>query len=602
MEEESLNGYLLRLSGANLYPNLQAITRQACLPPTFASRACDLSGLAALSSIDVASLEHLAPWSRNTLFTELRQVDLIHPRVCVQCLDEYRGARQVWDILLYVACPRHNRLLVDRCATCEHRLSWRRPDLGSCACGSKLRPGPEAPAPAVRLASWIDALAAATPVDLVDGTRITGLNQLLACAWLFGTLGVGGTGWRARYISKPSISVLVDTATAAATVLGTWPRGFEEWLDTQRDRRFERAAGVHASFGAVLRRVRRALPTPDHAFVYDAIRSYLSYKWTGGVVKSWSVFSPQRKGLVRNVAAVAAARSLGVSFSAIVRITDSGELPSLAKSLGSRVQRVIKSEDLNRYSDLRRSALEASEVAKRLGISPFQVERLRVSQLLHARFRTRRGFLFGDGDLKRFSEELIYKAAHVRGSMDLIRLSDVPQHHQARLDVIVAAAIADRTALFIQGLLHDDQPLFEQLWVARSASSSATAAPAGQISRRQAARELELAQRMVGILVKHGCLDTAPPVRGKQGVLRASLEIFNERYVLTRELASSRGISTRRAICLLRDRGIAPIVESDVSRGISAVWRRDDLTTAGMLLRPIEPAQSSHHALIRATV
>lgn len=60
------------------------------------------------------------------------------PQVCVLCLKEHGIAMAVWDISLVTCCPKHGVVLIDRCAKCKRKLSWRRPDLYTCHCRADL--------------------------------------------------------------------------------------------------------------------------------------------------------------------------------------------------------------------------------------------------------------------------------------------------------------------------------------------------------------------------------------------------------------------------------------------------------------------------------
>ena len=58
------------------------------------------------------------------------------PRICPDCINEFGYCRQAWDLALCVACVRHQRVLIDACSICARALSWNRPTMNACSCGS----------------------------------------------------------------------------------------------------------------------------------------------------------------------------------------------------------------------------------------------------------------------------------------------------------------------------------------------------------------------------------------------------------------------------------------------------------------------------------
>ena len=63
------------------------------------------------------------------------------PQVCPECLAEQTYCRAAWSATGMLACPRHERLLIDCCRHCAHPLSWLRPAVDICQCGRYLSRG-----------------------------------------------------------------------------------------------------------------------------------------------------------------------------------------------------------------------------------------------------------------------------------------------------------------------------------------------------------------------------------------------------------------------------------------------------------------------------
>ncbi|MEG0922993.1 MAG: TniQ family protein [Comamonas sp.] len=92
------------------------------------------------------------------------------PRICPDCIEELGYCRQAWDLALCVACVRHQRVLVDACSICARALSWNRPSMNACACGSLWTENSEEGRPSS------DELLIAQAIDLKmpDGCRVEG--------------------------------------------------------------------------------------------------------------------------------------------------------------------------------------------------------------------------------------------------------------------------------------------------------------------------------------------------------------------------------------------------------------------------------------------
>ena len=62
-----------------------------------------------------------------------------YPKICPICLHEAPYIRGSWSLTLYVCCPIHQKLLVDKCQECNKRLKWNRRMVEYCNCGADLR-------------------------------------------------------------------------------------------------------------------------------------------------------------------------------------------------------------------------------------------------------------------------------------------------------------------------------------------------------------------------------------------------------------------------------------------------------------------------------
>jgi hypothetical protein len=149
--DESLLGYVIRLTEANHYDNASWVTSLASLNVSFSLGGwkvlnrddTDLTPMETLAGLSLGTLEamkyQVPRWVLAVSFqgTSLPSsvVRLKHPRVCPACLRESNYCRRIWDLLPYTACLVHEAVLLDICPGCHGRVSWVRSKVSSCRCG-----------------------------------------------------------------------------------------------------------------------------------------------------------------------------------------------------------------------------------------------------------------------------------------------------------------------------------------------------------------------------------------------------------------------------------------------------------------------------------
>lgn len=81
-----------------------------------------------------------------------------YPKICPMCLQEAPYLRGSWLLTLYVCCPIHKTLLVDKCQQCNRHLKSNRTMVEYCNCGTDLRnlKAPRASPASLFLAQLID--------------------------------------------------------------------------------------------------------------------------------------------------------------------------------------------------------------------------------------------------------------------------------------------------------------------------------------------------------------------------------------------------------------------------------------------------------------
>ncbi|WP_428153838.1 TniQ family protein [Brevundimonas sp.] len=151
-EDESLPGYLIRLSHANgVRPSL--LTNLTGLPIGYEHRSSGFLQLASLSGSDPEVLRRasFAPeggyeGSRfNGSSLSRRHLVTDGARVCPECVKERGYLDRLWHLRAFAACHRHQLLLIDRCKACARPIQWQRRKLDRCDCGHVFERGGRAP-------------------------------------------------------------------------------------------------------------------------------------------------------------------------------------------------------------------------------------------------------------------------------------------------------------------------------------------------------------------------------------------------------------------------------------------------------------------------
>lgn len=151
--DESLAGYIIRLSQANYYESPKWIFQMSGLrlrgiyANVFNQEKDDLSGLSNISDVEVGMLWSMAfPAVAFSHPNVVRQVKVFgnvvltstlnynRVQLCPICLQESPYYRSIWDLSVVSACPFHDCLLINRCPSCHQEIKWSRPSVVRCQC------------------------------------------------------------------------------------------------------------------------------------------------------------------------------------------------------------------------------------------------------------------------------------------------------------------------------------------------------------------------------------------------------------------------------------------------------------------------------------
>jgi hypothetical protein len=145
-EDESLAGYLIRLTQSNYYSSPNWILRLAGLQVskgiTLWAQPPIPSPLSQLIKLTDEQLKLMAslPHQLGKEVNPVRYIIYKYARkLCPNCLLESAYCRKIWDWKLVGVCSLHQCLLITSCAGCQKNIRWARATVTRCRCGFDFR-------------------------------------------------------------------------------------------------------------------------------------------------------------------------------------------------------------------------------------------------------------------------------------------------------------------------------------------------------------------------------------------------------------------------------------------------------------------------------
>ena len=427
--EESLMGYVLRLTELNGYPTTSYLLH-AMTGKWFASTVgrLDATPLILLADLTEGEARRLSmeviTQSRsvyNLAGCELTAHDLSvsHAKVCPSCLRESGHCDAFWDIGYAVACPRHGTRLVGSCPDCGDALTWRRGKVSECRCGYDLAsvPAPRAAAPvidlmgAMRAALYRDDAIAPWPASMTH-LQALNLGQLCKLVWVMCDVlhrsANGGGLIRSRAKLAPYLEEVAEA-------LSNWPLGFRAFLDRHYAARLEAADCLPAfrtEFSWVLTRLAKNTDAGEaFGFLAQEIFTFAARYWTrthlssrGGMFKDVILPETMRWGSAGECAEV-----LGLHMTTMKRDAEALQFPHrIAVSPNSRRGKTYDLDWARAQAPKSRSRpLGVRQAARILGISNGVVEILRQRGVFERSNRlTHRNGVFTREEIDQFQQKL----------------------------------------------------------------------------------------------------------------------------------------------------------------------------------------------------
>lgn len=307
---ENLQGYILRLSEINCYERpswIYSLFDRGLPKAGFAGiRQCmkelpKLTGFAARQFEEIAygttgasNYYDVSVGGRFDVPAAL--LDIKHPKVCPECVEEIGVVRSLWDLRPYVVCEKHKRFLIRECSepNCRAPISWKRPATDKCGgCEKPFHAAEAASAPSEDLLAFCKTLESRwyeghSDIAKTGCSAIAGLNNkdfFKAVNGLTGRLREKGVE------NTPALSPaeIVITQTLA-TSFARWPDSFGHYMEELLRRDFLEQKGFSIGKSPRFKRLLEAAmehsDEPHWRVVREAIshcvaQSHFGYRVTG---------------------------------------------------------------------------------------------------------------------------------------------------------------------------------------------------------------------------------------------------------------------------------------------------------------------------------
>lgn len=587
--DESLNGFLLRVTAANGFDEMYRLLDQAGVSPTVATTPNDLTALSSLLNVQTDALQRMAYWPmanrpkayRSFRGTELRNyhAQLDPCRVCPECLRDAPYCRAAWDIRFACACPRHRVLLLDRCQGCQKPISWRRRSVTQCeSCQADFRAFRSAAAEdsaialcrSIYKAVGIEHGVTVSPVDLPAFVDFLPALQLLDFIKFLGSYGLDPHGELERLrLPRRKPEHLHQMLIAAADALRNWPTGFHELLDRVRTKNLGQITrtGLSGQFGDFYITLMRKFSSGHLSDVKEAFLSYIGQDGGHAFATKRGFkfeFSGDRDFMTRPEVA----EFLGIASQTVDVLHQEGEIQGNTHPMGmTRTHGVFDRQSVEAYRDRRRHVIESRAAAARLGLSTSTFRQLidggLLEPLTRVSYRPRKAYEIDERGIDELLERLDKAATEF--SLDAgttygnatLRLGSIGLSGIDLLKSVFAGAtrimIAKRTAAGLRRYMFSIADI----------DSLINDFSAKQPSRPvlvEAADELQIEPRYVARLVNQGVLRSRPGKAGTRTISRSELERFKWRYVSIRELARRQGRPAQQVLDLFCGSGGLPLL------------------------------------------
>jgi hypothetical protein len=590
---ESPLGYLCRVARAHGYDGPRWLSDLAGIPPGRFELAYRGRQLARAHRLDASEWRRMCYMpvkgriERRTFLGQIvgaHQLNYTRPRICPCCVRDRSMWWAVWDLKLLSACPIHCCLLVDRCRSCDQKLTWHRRAVHECRCGQDLREvqpeRAEDPLVSINAAIWSAAgfrREACEPevkrVDFLPDQMNLQLDAMLRLIRFLGSVYEEGRIRRKQIRPFAELDIAVRIGIGASTMLMDWPRSFKDILRRMADEQSQGPAALnfHKVFGNFYRHLFNVLPRKEFGFLHDAFESFVAEDWNGLVRGQHRWFSDAIRKNTKWLVASEAENVAGAHSKRLGLLVQKGELAGIFFKAGRHrdecwIKRKSLEEWITKRDTERALYMTALEAKHALGLKHDTLLKLADAGIIRRalgseRFFNPNGYYFRLEDVARLKRAFEKFAVQVRTYTtpgELIALRHAIKNYlgrEAGFPAVIRAVMDGALAPVgytnrFPGILGY---LFRSEDLRKYRPTQTPMPPGGFLNYREAARVLETRTEVIRGLVVHGILSSPNEYRPGLAKLAPARDVryIAARYVDATIVAQRLGYTNRQMRSLL---------------------------------------------------
>ncbi|MEC1718902.1 TniQ family protein [Schinkia azotoformans] len=408
--DESLRGYILRLTEQNNYPTTVWIYDSVGIFTTDIT-----SKLLFIKDYNGLNIDKLAFYTENekkvllslSFFNEIGNFQDVYPKevnsalvrgintnrtkVCPECLKTSPYLRKSWDITFMTCCPVHKILLLDRCPNCNSYLNHfnRGSSVNQCKCGFDLTKvqttcvKDEDTLLSSLLTKKVNNKFGNVKSGIIPFSRLPLLHILLIMDFFSLNIVKYFEVNHKRFFRDLPLYDLHNIFNKVVNIFLNWPFGYYEFLDNFRKiPKNNNYTGVKKEFGNLYRHTFSYFNDNMYSFLTTAFENYLYKEWNGGLLERFGYKSEYISGEQARI-------MLKTEYNNIVKLINTGEIEGIVRSRNEKSQILVNEKSLKNFikkiDDINKLYVSSEEGAKLLGVSDYIIKKLMKDQIINAK-------------------------------------------------------------------------------------------------------------------------------------------------------------------------------------------------------------------------
>ncbi|WP_212125352.1 MULTISPECIES: TniQ family protein [Bacillus cereus group] len=374
LEDESLAGYILRITDYNGYENSSWIYTMAQIKKKKIVRGdAGKISLELLSNITGITERELWSMTFNDKIMDTTNVRFIRTgfklginlyadKICPACFNENFYQKKIWNYTVNVICPIHNLYLVNECPRCNNKISSIRKTLKKCNCGFELKllDHVKVEEDCISFVQFFYNLyyeikTFDTQIDAIWNLKFVELINLMITIWL----RIGGYNKEKRPIVDFSMQNEVEKKIILQIyeIFTHWPHKFYAFLD----KIYIRGEGLSKAFGRFYKDLTKKYECDSFGFLRYEFWNFINDNWHKPVELG-------KKDLYNNefVSGEQAMKVLEIDRRVLNYLISKGILESKTSKRGY-VHTSIKTATLSKYLIRKKDYLFTTQVIELLG-------------------------------------------------------------------------------------------------------------------------------------------------------------------------------------------------------------------------------------------